>query len=49
MGIEYFDYKKLVKQIPLGKQLPNAIYIHESGVDYIPKQLLLIINEFAYQ
>jgi len=37
--MEFKDYKALVKQIPLGKQLPDAVYLHESALDILPKKL----------
>jgi DNA phosphorothioation-associated putative methyltransferase len=32
-------YRDLVRQIPVGKQLPDAIYLHESALDRIPPAL----------
>ena len=37
--LEFREYKSLVKKIPVGKQLPDAVYIHESAIDTLPKQL----------
>lgn len=37
--MEFKQYRKIVKQIPMGKQLPDAVYIHESAIDTLPKQL----------
>jgi DNA phosphorothioation-associated putative methyltransferase len=37
--MEFKEYKEIVKQIPVGKQLPDAVYIHESAIDTLPKQL----------
>ena len=37
--MEFKEFKELVKQIPIGKQLPDAIYLHESALDVLPKPL----------
>ena len=37
--LEFRKYKSLVKDIPVGKQLPDALYIHESAIDVLPKAL----------
>jgi len=37
--MEFKEFKALVKQIPIGKQLPDAVYIHETAIDALPKQL----------
>lgn len=37
--MEFRDFKELVKQIPIGKQLPDAVYLHESALHVLPKQL----------
>ena len=37
--MNYKRYKECVKNIPNGKKLPGAIYIHESVLKVVPKQL----------
>ena len=37
--MNYKRYKEYVKNIPNGKKLPGAIYIHESVLKVVPKQL----------
>ena len=37
--LEFRKYKSLVKEIPVGKQLRDALYIHESAIDALPKAL----------
>lgn len=39
MTLEFREFKLLVKEIPVGKQLPDALYIHESAIDVLPKAL----------
>ena len=39
MTLEFREFKLLVKKIPVGKQLPDAVYIHESAIDTLPKSL----------
>jgi DNA phosphorothioation-associated putative methyltransferase len=38
------QFYKLMKQIEVGKKLPDAIYLHESALDAIPPKLATIIN-----
>ena len=37
--MEFLEFKALVKSIPVGKQLPDAVYIHESAMDCLAKEL----------
>jgi len=37
--MEFKQFKELVKTIPLGKQLPDAVYLHEKALDALPKEL----------
>jgi len=37
--MEFREYKELVKSIPLGKQLPDAVYLHESALSALPPKL----------
>lgn len=39
MALEFREFKLLVKEITAGKQLPYALYIHESAIDILPKAL----------
>lgn len=39
-NMEFRDYKELVKAIPVGKQLPDAVYVHKTALDRIPGELL---------
>lgn len=44
------DFKKfssLVKSVSLGKHLPEAIYIHKSALELLPKELLEFISKVA--
>ncbi len=42
--MEFIDYKQLVKSIPLGKKLPDAIYLHQSAMKEIPISLNEYLN-----
>lgn len=42
--MEFKQYKELVKQVPYGKQLPDAVYVHESALDSLPKELGKILS-----
>jgi hypothetical protein len=37
--MEFHEYREAVKQIPVGKQLPDAVYLHDSALDVLPKAL----------
>jgi len=37
--MEFRVYKELVKAIPVGKQLPDAVYLHESALELLPREL----------
>ena len=37
--LEFREFKSLVKEFPVGKQLLDALYIHESAIDVLPKNL----------
>ncbi|MBI4525935.1 MAG: hypothetical protein HY695_19230 [Deltaproteobacteria bacterium] len=38
--MEFWHYKKLVNAISLGKQLPDAVYIHRTALDAVPPELM---------
>ena len=38
--MDFVEYKKLVGQLKIGKNLPNAIYLHESAMIAVPPDLL---------
>ena len=37
--MEFRDYKELVKTISVGKQLPDAVYVHTAALDTVPLEL----------
>ena len=37
--MDYIAYKKLVAAITVGKQLPDAVYVHESALDLLPDEI----------
>jgi DNA phosphorothioation-associated putative methyltransferase len=45
--MDYKDFKELVKQVPVGKNLPEAIYVHRSALDHLPVQLLDFVTRIA--
>jgi len=45
--MDYDKYKSLVAKMPLGKSLPDAIYVHESAVTYLPIELQNLISNVA--
>lgn len=38
------EYKKIIKQIKIGKQLPDAVYLHQSALKDLPEKLLQLLN-----
>jgi len=47
MALDFQQFKTLVKQITIGKQLPDSTYTHESAFDSIPVTLQAIIKNVA--
>ena len=45
--MDYKEYKDLVAQIKIGKQLPDSIYIHNSSLSGIPEKLTDITIKIA--
>jgi len=43
--MDYKKYKNYVKKISTGKKLPGALYIHESVLDAIPKELRAFLEK----
>ena len=44
--MEFQEYKSLVREIKIGKHLPDAVYTHESAINVaLPPTLLAYINE----
>ena len=37
--MDFRGYKELVKAISIGKQLPDAVYVHASALDTVPLEL----------
>jgi hypothetical protein len=45
--MEFNEYKSLVKTLPLGKKLPDSVYIHVSAISHIPTELMTITIALA--
>ena len=43
MALDFQQFKALVKQVKIGKHLPEAIYLHESTLDLLPQALQSVI------
>tara|TARA_R110002072_G_scaffold8726_3_gene43713 strand:+ start:3067 stop:4950 length:1884 start_codon:yes stop_codon:yes gene_type:complete len=41
--MDYEQFSDLVKQVPIGKRLPEAIYIHQTAIGLLPKQLTAFV------
>lgn len=45
--MEFIDFKKLVQQIGIGKQLPDAVYVHRTALEFIPPELAALTERIA--
>ena len=45
--MDFEHYRNHIKNINVGKQLPDSVYIHESAKEELPKELLSILNKIA--
>jgi DNA phosphorothioation-associated putative methyltransferase len=45
--MNFRDYKQLVKNIRVGKDLPDAIYVHEAALDAVPLELMADLARFV--
>ncbi|MDB4789155.1 DNA phosphorothioation-associated putative methyltransferase, partial [Akkermansiaceae bacterium] len=43
--MNFLEYRAALKELPIGKELPDSIYIHIDGLSSIPENLLEIITE----
>lgn len=43
--MQFDEYLQLVRQIKTGKQLPDAVYLHNSALDVLPRALLELLNQ----
>ena len=41
--MDYKQFSAFVKQVPIGKRLPEAIYIHQSAIGLLPAQLATFV------
>ena len=45
--MDYLQYKEVIKDIKIGKQLPDATYVHDSALSTIPEPILELIQNVA--
>jgi len=45
--MDFEKFKQLVKQINFGKDLPTALYVHQSTLSLLPEELCLFIGKIA--
>ncbi|MEE8056267.1 MAG: DNA phosphorothioation-associated putative methyltransferase [Pseudomonadales bacterium] len=45
--MDFPSYRLLVKQLTIGKHLPEAIYIHQSALETLPDQLQTLISSIS--
>ena len=45
--IKFPQYQTLVGSVSIGKQLPDAVYIHKSAIDQVPKELTVLALQMA--
>jgi len=49
VNMEFQQYKELIKKVPYGKQLPDAVYLHESALDSLPLALVKLLTSTISQ
>jgi DNA phosphorothioation-associated putative methyltransferase len=47
--MEFNDYQTLLKQIPFGKRLPTALYLHVDGLSCLPVALQQLLEQIVTQ
>jgi DNA phosphorothioation-associated putative methyltransferase len=47
--MDFEEYRNIVKNIALGKKLPDSIYIHESAIFHLPEALVSLVIKSADQ
>lgn len=45
--MNFENYKKFIKQIPTGKQLPDSIYVHNSALSDVPEHLINVLAKIS--
>ena len=45
--VDFSIYKKLVNQLPIGKRLPDAVYLHQSYLEAVPEQLTELVEQVS--
>ncbi len=46
-GIDFPRYQSLVKAVSVGKQLPDAVYVHKSAICKVPEELATLTLQMA--
>ena len=46
-AMDFSVFNELVKQVQIGKQLPDAVYLHASAIGTLPKELSIIVVKIA--
>ncbi|MCG8050219.1 MAG: DNA phosphorothioation-associated putative methyltransferase [Candidatus Thiodiazotropha endolucinida] len=45
--MDFDHYKNIIKNINVGKQLPDSVYIHESAKEELPTELFSVLNKIV--
>jgi DNA phosphorothioation-associated putative methyltransferase len=45
--LDFDHYKNIIKNINVGKQLPDSVYIHESAKEELPTELFSVLNKIV--
>lgn len=45
--MEFIEFKKLVQNIKIGKQLPDAVYVHRTALEFIPVELAALAERIT--
>ncbi|HFC93287.1 MAG TPA: DNA phosphorothioation-associated putative methyltransferase [Leucothrix mucor] len=47
--MDFLTYSDIIKNLSIGKKLPDSVYIHKSAVDNLPETLVALISSTAKQ
>ena len=45
--MDFYQYKNIIKNINVGKQLPDSVYIHGSAITALPDELSSLLANIA--
>jgi len=43
--MEFSHYQKIIRQLPFGKRLPEALYLHTCAIEHLPAELAAFLEQ----